>query len=317
MTELEIPYRVVAIAIDDLGAPAAMKYDIEAWLPGQGRYRELTSTSNTTDFQARRLDVRYRPNTNPPAVRFTSRPSTGPRSRSGGRSSRCWRMASRTTGRSGCRPRWRRSGHPRSWRPRRTCAPSARAGPAVLRRPELCPYARAAAAARPALTDRAAAARMILLPPCASPVTRGPGGRSSSSTISAARGGPHIAILARIRTPNVFHGRTKLRVTSASRPCAASAIAAANPVRLAVSASAGISSSDTGVSIASSSVTASRRCASRESAWTSRRESTTTNASRSLGTRQPRVSSIIPSPHAEHTRPEGGGGMLPGAGAAQ
>ena len=67
MTDLEIPYRVVAIAIDDLGASAAMKYDIEAWLPGQGRYRELTSTSNTTDFQARRLDVRYRPNTNPPS----------------------------------------------------------------------------------------------------------------------------------------------------------------------------------------------------------------------------------------------------------
>ncbi|HEX5192488.1 MAG TPA: aminoacyl--tRNA ligase-related protein, partial [Solirubrobacteraceae bacterium] len=61
MTELEIPYRVVAIAVDDLGASAAMKYDLEAWLPGQGRYRELTSCSNTTDFQARRLDVRYRP----------------------------------------------------------------------------------------------------------------------------------------------------------------------------------------------------------------------------------------------------------------
>jgi seryl-tRNA synthetase len=44
-----------------------MKYDIEAWLPGQGRHRELTSTSNTTDFQARRLDIRYRPNTNPPS----------------------------------------------------------------------------------------------------------------------------------------------------------------------------------------------------------------------------------------------------------
>jgi seryl-tRNA synthetase len=67
MTDLEIPYRVVAIAIDDLGASAAMKYDIEAWLPGQGRYRELTSTSNTTDFQARRLDIRYRPNTTPPS----------------------------------------------------------------------------------------------------------------------------------------------------------------------------------------------------------------------------------------------------------
>jgi seryl-tRNA synthetase len=58
---LELPYRVVNIAVDDLGASAAKKYDCEAWLPGQGRYRELTSTSNTTDFQARRLDIRYRP----------------------------------------------------------------------------------------------------------------------------------------------------------------------------------------------------------------------------------------------------------------
>jgi seryl-tRNA synthetase len=61
LSELEIPYRVVNIAIDDLGAPAAKKYDCEAWLPGQGRFRELTSCSNTTDFQARRLDVRMRP----------------------------------------------------------------------------------------------------------------------------------------------------------------------------------------------------------------------------------------------------------------
>jgi seryl-tRNA synthetase len=60
LQELEIPYRVVNIAVDDLGSSAAKKYDCEAWLPGQGRYRELTSTSNTTDFQARRLDVRYR-----------------------------------------------------------------------------------------------------------------------------------------------------------------------------------------------------------------------------------------------------------------
>ena len=60
MQELEIPYRVVTIAVDDLGASAAKKYDIEAWLPGQGRYRELTSCSNTTDYQARRLDIRYR-----------------------------------------------------------------------------------------------------------------------------------------------------------------------------------------------------------------------------------------------------------------
>jgi seryl-tRNA synthetase len=58
---LEIPYRVVNIAVTDLGSSAAKKYDCEAWLPGQQRYRELTSTSNTTDFQARRLNIRYRP----------------------------------------------------------------------------------------------------------------------------------------------------------------------------------------------------------------------------------------------------------------
>ena len=58
---LEIPYRVVNIAVGDLGASAAKKYDLEAWLPGQERFRELTSCSNTTDFQARRLDVRFRP----------------------------------------------------------------------------------------------------------------------------------------------------------------------------------------------------------------------------------------------------------------
>src|SRR3954467_1330639 len=60
LQELDIPYRVVNIAVDDLGASAAKKYDCEAWMPGQGRYREVTSTSNTTDFQARRLDIRYR-----------------------------------------------------------------------------------------------------------------------------------------------------------------------------------------------------------------------------------------------------------------
>jgi seryl-tRNA synthetase len=57
---LGVPYRVVNISVTDLGASAAKKYDCEAWLPGQGRYRELTSTSNTTDFQARRLDIRLR-----------------------------------------------------------------------------------------------------------------------------------------------------------------------------------------------------------------------------------------------------------------
>jgi seryl-tRNA synthetase len=58
--ELGLHYRVMNISVGDLGAPAAKKYDIEAWLPGQGRYRELTSCSNTTDYQARRLDARYR-----------------------------------------------------------------------------------------------------------------------------------------------------------------------------------------------------------------------------------------------------------------
>lgn len=58
---LEIPYRVVNIPAGDLGASAAKKYDCEAWLPGQGRYREITSCSNTTDYQARRLRCRFRP----------------------------------------------------------------------------------------------------------------------------------------------------------------------------------------------------------------------------------------------------------------
>jgi seryl-tRNA synthetase len=58
--ELKLPYRVVNIAVNDLGNSAAKKYDCEAWLPSQQRYRELTSCSNTTDYQARRLDVRVR-----------------------------------------------------------------------------------------------------------------------------------------------------------------------------------------------------------------------------------------------------------------
>jgi seryl-tRNA synthetase len=58
---LEIPYRVVDIPVGDLGASATRKFDCEAWIPSQKRYRELTSTSNTTDYQARRLSSRYRP----------------------------------------------------------------------------------------------------------------------------------------------------------------------------------------------------------------------------------------------------------------
>ncbi|HEU5311545.1 MAG TPA: serine--tRNA ligase, partial [Candidatus Eisenbacteria bacterium] len=57
---LGLPYRVMNVAAGDLGASAAKKYDIEAWFPFQERYREVTSCSNTTDYQARRLGIRYR-----------------------------------------------------------------------------------------------------------------------------------------------------------------------------------------------------------------------------------------------------------------
>ena len=57
---LEIPYRVIDVASGDLGASAARKFDIEAWIPTQGEYREVTSTSNCTQFQARRLNIRYK-----------------------------------------------------------------------------------------------------------------------------------------------------------------------------------------------------------------------------------------------------------------
>ena len=60
MKLLEIPYHVLRICSGDLGDPAAAKYDIEAWLPGQNQYRETHSTSNCTDYQARRLNIKYR-----------------------------------------------------------------------------------------------------------------------------------------------------------------------------------------------------------------------------------------------------------------
>jgi len=60
MQKLEIPYRVVQMCTGDLGDPAAAKYDIEAWFPCQNKYRETHSTSNCTDFQARRLNIRYK-----------------------------------------------------------------------------------------------------------------------------------------------------------------------------------------------------------------------------------------------------------------
>ena len=60
LAKIEVPYRVIDTAAGDLGGPAARKYDCEAWVPTQGKYRELTSTSNCTTYQARRLNTRYR-----------------------------------------------------------------------------------------------------------------------------------------------------------------------------------------------------------------------------------------------------------------
>ncbi len=60
MAKIDVPYRIIDTAAGDLGGPPARKFDCEAWVPTQGRYRELTSTSNCTTFQARRLNVRYR-----------------------------------------------------------------------------------------------------------------------------------------------------------------------------------------------------------------------------------------------------------------
>ncbi|MGW0435292.1 serine--tRNA ligase [Micromonospora sp. NPDC003197] len=60
LAKVEVPYRVIDVAAGDLGTSAARKYDCEAWVPSQGRYREVTSSSNCTTFQARRLNIRYR-----------------------------------------------------------------------------------------------------------------------------------------------------------------------------------------------------------------------------------------------------------------
>ncbi|NJC68967.1 serine--tRNA ligase [Planosporangium thailandense] len=60
LAKVEIPYRVIDVAAGDLGSSAARKFDCEAWVPSQGRYREVTSTSNCTTFQGRRLNIRYR-----------------------------------------------------------------------------------------------------------------------------------------------------------------------------------------------------------------------------------------------------------------
>ncbi|MDX6217427.1 MAG: seryl-tRNA synthetase [Frankiales bacterium] len=71
LAKVEVPYRVIDVAAGDLGSSAARKYDCEAWIPSQGRYREVTSTSNCTTFQARRLGVRYRDDEGKPQIAAT------------------------------------------------------------------------------------------------------------------------------------------------------------------------------------------------------------------------------------------------------
>jgi seryl-tRNA synthetase len=71
LAKVEIPYRVIDVAAGDLGSSAARKFDCEAWVPSQGRYREVTSTSNCTTFQARRLGIRYRDEDGRPQVAAT------------------------------------------------------------------------------------------------------------------------------------------------------------------------------------------------------------------------------------------------------
>jgi seryl-tRNA synthetase len=71
LAKIEVPYRVIDVAAGDLGTSAARKYDCEAWVPSQGRYREVTSTSNCTTFQARRLSIRYRDESGRPQVAAT------------------------------------------------------------------------------------------------------------------------------------------------------------------------------------------------------------------------------------------------------
>jgi seryl-tRNA synthetase len=71
LAKVDVPYRVIDVAAGDLGSSATRKFDCEAWVPSQGRYREVTSTSNCTTFQARRLGIRYRDADGRPQVAAT------------------------------------------------------------------------------------------------------------------------------------------------------------------------------------------------------------------------------------------------------
>ena len=114
LAALELPYRVVNIAVAELGNSAAKKFDCEVWLPSQERYRELTSCSNTTDYQARRLNIRARRERPGAGARWRRcTRSTAPPWRSGARSWRCSRTASSRTDRCSCPRRWCPSARPR------------------------------------------------------------------------------------------------------------------------------------------------------------------------------------------------------------
>ena len=71
LAAIDVPYRVIDVAAGDLGSSASRKFDCEAWVPTQERYRELTSTSNCTTFQARRLNIRYRDENGKPQTAAT------------------------------------------------------------------------------------------------------------------------------------------------------------------------------------------------------------------------------------------------------
>ena len=71
LAAVEVPYRIIDVAGGDLGSSAARKFDTEAWVPTQNTYRELTSTSNCTTFQARRLGIRYRDENNKTQIAAT------------------------------------------------------------------------------------------------------------------------------------------------------------------------------------------------------------------------------------------------------
>ena len=137
LDKLELAYQVIDIAAGDLGLSAPRKFDCEAWIPTQGKYRELTSTSNCTDFQTRRLDIRGRFADGRQAGRHPQRHAVRDRP---GRSSRSSRPTSRPTGRCrsrrrcsrGCGPRGPGAGRPvtaptagrRGWSPSTSTAPS-------------------------------------------------------------------------------------------------------------------------------------------------------------------------------------------------